>query len=116
MTGISGRCGSCAMRSACPRPAPMLGDHSRSARKIANRQLLADIRRVPANHRGRYGVSHTFRAARAGSSALSFFHRGVEFTELDAGVLGSELPIGPGGGGVAAVLPGPDMALQRRPV
>src|SRR4051794_26476876 len=50
------------------------------------------------------------------SSALSSFHYRIKFTELDAGVLGHELPIGSGGGGVAAVLPGPDMALQRRPV
>src|SRR3954454_15310583 len=49
-------------------------------------------------------------------SALSAFHCRVEFTELDAGVLGSELPIGPCGGGVAAVLPGLDVALQRRPI
>src|SRR4051812_44550443 len=47
-------------------------------------------------------------------SALSAVHYRVEFTELDAGVLGSELPIGPGGGGVAPVLPGLDVALQRR--
>src|SRR4051794_15526370 len=50
------------------------------------------------------------------TSALSALHCWVEFTELDAGVLGRELPIGPGGGGVAPVLPGLDVALQRRPV
>src|SRR3954451_19368908 len=49
-------------------------------------------------------------------SAVSSFHCRVKFTEFDAGVLGSELPIGPGGGGVAAVLPSLDVALQRRPV
>ena len=48
--------------------------------------------------------------------ALSSFHCRVWFTELDAGVLGGELPIGPDGGGVAPVLPGADVALQRRPV
>ena len=48
------------------------------------------------------------------SSALSAFHCWVEFTELDAGVLGSELPSGLGGGGVAPVLPSLDVALQRR--
>src|SRR5215207_8963466 len=50
------------------------------------------------------------------SSTLSAFYCRVEFTELDAGVLGSELPIGPGGGGIAAVPPSLDVALQRCPV
>src|SRR4051794_21200225 len=49
-------------------------------------------------------------------SALSAFHYRVKFTELDAGVLGGELPVGPGGGGVAPVLPSLDVALQRRPI
>src|SRR4051795_677288 len=49
----------------------------------------------------------------SGSSALSALHCWVEFTELDAGVLGRELPLGLGGGGVAPVLPGLDVALQR---
>src|SRR3954466_1050968 len=48
--------------------------------------------------------------------ALSTLHYRVEFTELDAGVLGRELPLGPDGGGVAPVLPSLDVALQRRPV
>src|SRR5215210_4774825 len=52
----------------------------------------------------------------SGPSALSALHYRVEFTELDAGVRGGELPIGPGSGGVAPVLPGLDVALQRRPV
>src|SRR4051812_24126314 len=42
------------------------------------------------------------------SSALSVFYYRVEFTELDAGVVGRELPIGPGSGGVASVLPSLD--------
>src|SRR3954462_8851286 len=50
------------------------------------------------------------------TSALSVFHYRVEFAELDAGVLGRELPIGPGSGGVAPLSPGLDVALQRRPV
>src|SRR3954454_21413889 len=41
-------------------------------------------------------------------SALSVLYYQVEFTELDAGVLGNELPIGPGGGAVAALLPSLD--------
>src|SRR3954469_12612479 len=49
-------------------------------------------------------------------SALSALHYRVEFAELDAGVLGRELPIGLGGGGVAPMLPGLDVTLQRRPV
>src|SRR5215217_5950477 len=49
-------------------------------------------------------------------SALSFLYYRVEFTELDAGVLGSELIISRGGGSVAAVPPGLDVAFQRRPV
>src|SRR3954449_3203019 len=53
---------------------------------------------------------------RRAASALSAFYCRVKFTEFDAGVLGSELPIGPCGGGVAAVLPGLDVALQRRPI
>src|SRR3954471_10763320 len=52
----------------------------------------------------------------AAASALSALHYRVEFAELDAGVLGRELPIGLGGGSVAPMLPGVDVALQRRPV
>src|SRR4051812_43909583 len=48
---------------------------------------------------GRYPANHA-RLLQRILSALSFFHYGVEFTELDAGVLGRELPIGPGGGGI----------------
>ncbi len=48
------------------------------------------------------------------ASALSYFHCRVEFTELDAGVLGGELPIGADNGGVAPVLPGVDVTLQPR--
>src|SRR3954452_15454847 len=50
------------------------------------------------------------------ASALSFVHCRVEFTELDAGVLGGELPLGPGSGGCAPMLPSLDVALQHRPV
>src|SRR4051812_34929558 len=50
------------------------------------------------------------------SSTQSLIHCRVEFTELDAGVLGGELPIGRGGGGVAPMLPSLDVALQRRPI
>src|SRR3954471_146888 len=46
--------------------------------------------------------------------AQSSFHCWVEFAELDAGVLGGELPIGRDGGSVAPELPGLDVALQRR--
>src|SRR3712207_4567583 len=46
-------------------------------------------------------------------SAPSAFDCRVEFTELDAGVFGRELPIGPDGGIIAPVLPGLDVALQR---
>src|SRR3954454_4898335 len=52
----------------------------------------------------------------SGASALSAFHYRVEFTELDAGVRGGELPIGLEGGGVAPVLRGLDVARKRRPV
>src|SRR4029079_9015815 len=50
------------------------------------------------------------------SSALSALHYRVEFAELDASVRGRELPIGPDSGSVAPMLPGVDVALQRRPV
>src|ERR1041385_5076507 len=50
------------------------------------------------------------------TSALSAFHCRIEFTKLDARVVGSELPVGPDSGSVAPMLPGVDMTLQRRPV
>src|SRR5215213_6833714 len=40
-------------------------------------------------------------ATRDQASALSSFHYRVEITKLDAGVIGRELPIGPGSGSVA---------------
>src|SRR3954451_5785707 len=49
-------------------------------------------------------------------SAPSAFHCWVEFTELDAGVRGGELPIGFGSGGIAPVPPSVDMALERCPI
>src|SRR4051794_4173133 len=51
-----------------------------------------------------------------GSSALSAFHCRIEFTKLDTGIRGSELPIGPDSGSVAPMLPGLGVALQPRPV
>src|SRR5215203_5379525 len=44
-----------------------------SARRIANRELLSDIRRVHTDHRGRYGAPriHAERRAKAGPPAAS---------------------------------------------
>ena len=50
------------------------------------------------------------------ASTLSCFHCRVEFTKLDAGVPGRELPIGLDGGSVSPVSPSLDVALQRCPV
>src|SRR5919199_6142952 len=53
------------------------------------------------------------RSCSAACSALSAFHCWVEFTELDAGVRGRELPIGFDSGGIAPAPPSVDMALER---
>jgi putative transposase len=42
-----------------------------SARKIANRELLVDIRRVPADHRGRYGAPRIHAELRAEGQSVS---------------------------------------------
>src|SRR4051794_9400274 len=42
-----------------------------SARKIANRELLVDIRRVHADHRGRYGAPRIHAELRAAGQSVS---------------------------------------------
>ena len=42
-----------------------------SARKIANRELLSDIRRVHAAHRGRYGTPRIHAELRAAGQSVS---------------------------------------------
>jgi hypothetical protein len=45
--------------------------HIADYRKIANRELLADIRRVHADHRGRYGVPRIHAKLRAEGQSVS---------------------------------------------
>jgi hypothetical protein len=72
---------------------------------------FASPRNIPAR-----SADATIADLRTGRSALSAFHCRIEFTKLDASVRGRELPIGPDSGSIAPMLPGVDMALQRRPL
>src|SRR4051794_32075713 len=78
--------------------------------------LAGQYERLAERAVGLQGPAIGSTVAKAAPSALSALDCWVEFTELDAGILGSELPLGPGGGGVTPVPPGLDVALQRRPV
>src|SRR3569833_1034330 len=68
----------------------------------------------PAKPRGRRSALNASEQDWQSTSTVSAFHCWVEFTELDTGVLGGELPLGPDGGSIAPVLPGVDVALPRR--
>jgi putative transposase len=64
---MSGRCGSCVMRSACRRPASTHGDRGR---KVRARSPI-EIRRVHADHRGRYGAPRIHAELRAEGQSVS---------------------------------------------
>src|SRR3954465_11704361 len=68
---MSGRGGSCARRSAHRHRGSTVGDHGRSARQNANRELLSDIRRLHADHRGRYGAPRIHAGLRAEGQSVS---------------------------------------------